>query len=75
MAERMNKNLVFDHTDARRDLDSFPRSFRLTRKDLPRWCGGLSSRATFHRITLHQFHPPAEDMEWHFSLLRHSLSR
>lgn len=34
MAERMNSDLVFDHTDARRDLGFAPRPFRLTREDL-----------------------------------------
>jgi nucleoside-diphosphate-sugar epimerase len=35
MAERMNQDLVFDHEDARRDLDFIPQPFVLTRKDLP----------------------------------------
>ena len=36
MAERMNSDLVFDHTDARRDLAFTPRPFCLPREDLPR---------------------------------------
>lgn len=35
MAERMNQDLVFDHSDAVRDLGFNPRPFRLTAKDLP----------------------------------------
>lgn len=35
MAERMNRDLVFDHTDAVRDLDFKPRGFVLTAEDLP----------------------------------------
>lgn len=35
MAERMNADLVFDHTDAARDLNFNPRNFHLTSKDLP----------------------------------------
>jgi nucleoside-diphosphate-sugar epimerase len=35
MAGRMNQDLVFDHTDARRDLGFMPRSFQLTERDLP----------------------------------------
>jgi len=35
MAERMNQNLVFDHSDATRDLKFIPRPFRLNSKDLP----------------------------------------
>ncbi|PXW87641.1 nucleoside-diphosphate-sugar epimerase [Nitrosomonas sp. Nm84] len=35
MAERMNQDLVFDSSDARRDLNFFPRSFKLTAEDLP----------------------------------------
>jgi nucleoside-diphosphate-sugar epimerase len=34
MAERMNQDLVFDHTDAARDLDFKPRIFVLTAEDL-----------------------------------------
>ncbi|MFA5322219.1 MAG: NAD(P)-dependent oxidoreductase [Smithella sp.] len=35
MAQRMNKDMVFDHTAASRDLNFSPRKFRLTRADLP----------------------------------------
>jgi nucleoside-diphosphate-sugar epimerase len=35
MAERMNADLVFDHTDAAHDLNFNPRNFHLTSKDLP----------------------------------------
>lgn len=35
MAERMNRELVFDHADAARDLGFKPRGFVLTAKDLP----------------------------------------
>lgn len=35
MAERMNEDLVFDDSDARRDLNFLPRSFKLTAEDLP----------------------------------------
>ena len=35
MAERMNRDLVFDHTDAARDLGFSPRSFVLSHEDLP----------------------------------------
>lgn len=35
MAERMNRDLVFDHVDAARDLDFSPRPFRLSSDDLP----------------------------------------
>lgn len=35
MAERMNRDLVFDHTDAARDLGYTPRPFRLVAEDLP----------------------------------------
>lgn len=35
MAERMNADLVFDYTDAARDLNFNPRNFHLTSKDLP----------------------------------------
>lgn len=35
MAERMNRDLVFDHTDAARDLGFKPRSFTLAAGDLP----------------------------------------
>lgn len=40
IAERMNSDLVFDHTDARRDLGFTPRPFRLTEFDLPRFYRG-----------------------------------
>lgn len=36
MAERMNRDLVFDHSDAARDLGYQPRSFALTAEDVPR---------------------------------------
>lgn len=35
MAERMNRDLVFDHADAARDLGFSPRPFRLSPEDLP----------------------------------------
>lgn len=35
MAERMNRDLVFDHADAARDLGFKPRAFVLTAEDLP----------------------------------------
>ena len=35
MAERMNRDLVFDHTDATRDLGFSPQPFRLSPEDLP----------------------------------------
>jgi nucleoside-diphosphate-sugar epimerase len=35
MAERMNTDLVFDHSEASSDLGFTPRPFHLTRKDLP----------------------------------------
>jgi nucleoside-diphosphate-sugar epimerase len=35
MAERMNRDLVFDHADAERDLGYAPRLFRLAAEDLP----------------------------------------
>ena len=35
MAERMNRDLVFDHTEAVRDLGFKPRDFVLTAEDLP----------------------------------------
>ena len=35
MAERMNRDLVFDHADAVRDLGFKPRAFELTAEDLP----------------------------------------
>jgi len=35
MAERMNRDLVFDHDDAARDLGFSPRPFRLSPHDLP----------------------------------------
>lgn len=34
MAERMNRDMVFDHSDAERDLYFRPRSFRLSAKDV-----------------------------------------
>lgn len=36
MAERMNRDLVFDHVDAARDLDFKPVGFALKTEDLPR---------------------------------------
>ena len=36
MAERMNRDLVFDHAEAGRDLDFKPRAFVLTQGDLPK---------------------------------------
>lgn len=36
MVERMNADLVFDYSDAQRDLDFHPRPFHLTPDDLPR---------------------------------------
>jgi uncharacterized protein YbjT (DUF2867 family) len=36
MAERMNHDLVFDHSDATRDLGFSPRPFRLTAHEMPR---------------------------------------
>lgn len=35
MAERMNTDMAFDHTEAGRDLNFSPRQFQLTPKDLP----------------------------------------
>jgi hypothetical protein len=35
MAERMNRDLVFDHTEAARDLGFSPRPFVLSPEDLP----------------------------------------
>lgn len=35
MAERMNRDLVFDHADAERDLGFKPRGFALTAEDVP----------------------------------------
>jgi len=35
MAERMNRDLVFDHGDAARDLGFAPRAFQLAAEDLP----------------------------------------
>lgn len=35
MAERMNRDLVFDHSDAKNDLGFSPRLFQLAREDLP----------------------------------------
>lgn len=34
MAQRMNKDMVFDHTDANRDLNFSPRKFNFTKEDL-----------------------------------------
>ena len=36
MAERMNRDLVFDHTDAARDLDFKPRKFSISPEDIAR---------------------------------------
>ena len=36
MAERMNRDLVFDHAEAARDLGFSPRPFRLSPEDLPK---------------------------------------
>jgi nucleoside-diphosphate-sugar epimerase len=36
MAERMNRDLVFDHAEAARDLGFKPRGFALTAEDMPR---------------------------------------
>ncbi len=36
MAERMNQDLRFDCSDAKQDLNFFPRSFSLAQEDLPR---------------------------------------
>jgi len=36
MAERMNSDLVFDHSDAERDFGFSPRPFWLSLEDLPR---------------------------------------
>jgi hypothetical protein len=35
MAQRMSQDLVFDSSDARKDLAFSPRSFKLTAEDLP----------------------------------------
>ena len=35
MAEQMNRDLVFDHTEAARDLGVKPRGFALAAEDLP----------------------------------------
>ena len=35
MAERMNQNLVFDHTEAQKDLGFSPRNFNLSAAELP----------------------------------------
>ncbi|AJP48529.1 epimerase [Rugosibacter aromaticivorans] len=35
MAERMNRDLVFEHSDAARDLNFSPRPFQLSAEDLP----------------------------------------
>lgn len=34
MAQRMNQDMVFDHTEASRDLNFFPRNFQLGKEDL-----------------------------------------
>ena len=36
MAERMNSDLVFDHSDAEKDFGFSPRPFRISQEDLPR---------------------------------------
>jgi hypothetical protein len=36
MAERMNRDLVFDHAEAARDFGFKPRGFALTAEDVPR---------------------------------------
>ena len=36
MAERMNRDLVFDHTDAARDLGFKPRIFSISSEDIAR---------------------------------------
>jgi hypothetical protein len=36
MAERMNRDLVFGHTEAARDIGFKPRCFALAAEDLPR---------------------------------------
>ena len=36
MAERMNKDMVFDHIEASRDLNFYPRKFQLDKDDLPK---------------------------------------
>jgi nucleoside-diphosphate-sugar epimerase len=41
MAERMNQDLVFDHTDVLRDLGFKPRPFHLTESDLPGFYRGV----------------------------------
>jgi nucleoside-diphosphate-sugar epimerase len=35
MAERMNQDMIFDHSEARRDFNFSPRPFCLSKKDLP----------------------------------------
>jgi hypothetical protein len=35
MAERMNRDLVYEHEDATRDLGYTPRPFTITLQDLP----------------------------------------
>jgi hypothetical protein len=35
MAVRMNRDLVFDNADAKKDLNFRPRKFQLTAEDLP----------------------------------------
>jgi hypothetical protein len=35
MAERMNRDLVFDHAEATHDLNFSPRPFQLMAEDLP----------------------------------------
>jgi nucleoside-diphosphate-sugar epimerase len=36
MAERMNRDMVFDHIEASRDLNFYPRKFQLDKNDLPK---------------------------------------
>jgi len=36
MAERMNQDMVFDHSEASRDLNFYPRKFQLDKNDLPK---------------------------------------
>jgi hypothetical protein len=35
MAERMNRDMVFDHSEAQRDFGFNPRAFALTLEDIP----------------------------------------
>lgn len=35
MVERMGRDLIFDHSEAARDFDFMPRSFRLSKEDIP----------------------------------------